>query len=72
MQVAAFSAKDIADKEVTRLRGKGYTAFVFTETESTPGTRFKVRVGPYSARLEADQTLKKLTKEGYKPFLIKR
>ena len=55
----------------SKLRGKGYPAFVFTEPENTPGTRFKVRIGPYSARLEADQMLKSLTKEGYRPFLIK-
>ena len=71
VQVEAFSANEIADKEVAKLRGKGYPAFVFSESANTPGTRFKVRVGPYSARLEADQMLKNLAKEGYKPFLVK-
>jgi DedD protein len=71
VQVEAFSSTDIAAKEVTKLRGKGYPAFVFNEADNTPGPRYKVRVGPYSARSEADRTLKSLSKEGYKP-LIKR
>jgi cell division septation protein DedD len=71
VQVEAFSANDIAAKEVTKLQGKGYPAFVFTEAENTPGPRYKVRVGPYSARAQADQMRKSLIKEGYHP-LIKR
>jgi cell division septation protein DedD len=71
-QVAAFSTNDIADKEVAKLRDKGYPAFVFTDPANSLGTRFKVRVGPFAARREADQNLKSLTKEGYsKPFLVK-
>jgi cell division septation protein DedD len=56
---------------VAKLRGKGYPAFVFTDAANAPGPRFKVRVGPYSAHVEADRTLKSLSREGYKP-LIKR
>ena len=69
MQVGAFNANEIATREVAKLQGKGYPAFVFTEPATTQGPRFKVRVGPYSARTQADQTLKSLTSEGYKPFL---
>jgi hypothetical protein len=69
MQVAAFSAKDIADKEVTGFAARAIRPSCSPKPRA-PGTRFKVRIGP-SARLEADQTLKKLTKEGYKPFLVK-
>ena len=69
VQVGAFNANDVAAKEVTKLQGKGYPAFVFAEPETVPGLRYKVQVGPYSARTEADRILKDLTKEGYKPFL---
>jgi len=69
VQTGAFNTNDIASGEVTKLRTKGFPAFVFTEPETTPGPRFKVLVGPYSARAEADQMLKSLAKEGYKPFL---
>jgi cell division protein FtsN len=69
VQVGAFGANDIAAKEVAKLRGKGYPAFVFTDAENAPGPRFKVRVGPYSAHAEADRTLKSLRKEGYTPLI---
>lgn len=69
VQVGAFNANDVAGREVTKLQSKGYPAFVFTEPETTPGPRFKVRVGPYSARAEADRMLRNLTREGYKPLL---
>ena len=69
VQVGAFNATDVAAREVTKLQGKGYPAFVFAEPEGVPGLRYKVRVGPYSARSEADRMLKDLTREGYKPFL---
>jgi cell division protein FtsN len=69
VQVGAYSGNDVASQQVAKLQGKGFPAFVFTEPETTPGPRFKVLVGPYSARTEADAILKSLAKEGYKPFL---
>jgi DedD protein len=71
VQVEAFNSNDTASSEARKLQGKGYPAFVFTEPANVPGPKYKVRVGPYSARAEADQILKSLTNEGYKP-LIKR
>ena len=69
VQVEAFNTNDIAAKEVAKLKSKGYPAFVFTEPETTPGARFKVRVGPYAGKPEADQILKRLTKEGFHPLI---
>ena len=69
VQVFAFNANDVAEREVGKLKGKGYPAFVFTESVTTPGPRYKVRVGPYAGRAEADRMLQTLTKEGYKPLL---
>jgi cell division septation protein DedD len=69
VQVGAYNASNVASKEVTVLQGKGYPAFVFTESDTTPGPRYKVRVGPYSEKADADRILKNLTKEGYKPLL---
>jgi DedD protein len=71
VQVEAFNSNETASSEVAKLQAKGYPAFVFTEAANVPGPRYKVRVGPYSARAEADQILKNLTSQGYKP-LIKR
>jgi DedD protein len=69
VQVFAFNANDVAQREVGKLQGKGYPAFIFTESASTPGPRYKVRVGPYPGRADADRMLQTLTKEGYKPLL---
>jgi cell division protein FtsN len=69
VQVGAFNANAVASQEVAKLQGKGYPAFVFTESETTPGPRYKVRVGPYSAKADADRILKSLTKEGFQPLL---
>jgi cell division protein FtsN len=67
--VGAYTARDVATREAAKLQGKGYPAFVFTEPPATPGPHFKVRVGPYSGRPDAESMLRTLTKEGYKPLL---
>ena len=69
VQVEAFSGSDVANREAAKLQARGYPAFVFTEGASTPGPRYKVRVGPYPARGDADRMLKALAGEGYKPLL---
>jgi cell division protein FtsN len=69
VQVGAFNANDVATREAAKLQDKGYPAFVFTEPPATPGPHYKVRVGPYSGRPDAESMLRTLTKEGYKPLL---
>jgi cell division septation protein DedD len=68
VQVGAFNANDVAGREVTKLKGRGYPASVLTEPPTVPGPRFKVRVGPYE-RGEAQRVSAQLTKEGYPSFL---
>jgi cell division septation protein DedD len=68
VQVGAFNADDVAGREVTKLKGRGYPASVLTEPPTVPGPRFKVRVGPYD-RTEADRVRVQLSKEGYPSFL---
>jgi len=69
VQVSAFNANDVASREAAKLQSKGYPAFVFTEPPASPKPHYKVRVGPYPRRADADSMLKTLTKEGYKPLL---
>lgn len=61
LQVGAFGTRGPANALVSRLKGKGYTAFVFS-APSGP-SRFKVRIGPFSDRAEADRVSAKLKKE---------
>ncbi len=66
LQFGAFSTKGAADSVVRDLKGKGYTASAVSS-----GTLFKVRMGPYADRAEADKMVGRLTKDGYKPLVTR-
>lgn len=67
-QVGAFSTKGPADTLVSRLKKKGYTAFLFVAEGGK--TRYRVRVGPYADKAEADRVSARLKKEeGLSPLV---
>ena len=70
LQVTSLSSEPAASSLVSILKGKGYPASLVTMPENTP-VRFRVHVGPYHSRAEAQRVQSRLEKEGYKP-LIKR
>jgi cell division septation protein DedD len=52
------------------LKGRGYSAFLLTPAEARSGDKlFRVEVGPFSSRAEAEKARQKLADEGFKPFL---
>ncbi len=59
MQVAAFKSRENADRQVTQLKAKGYTAIV----QADPGSLFRVRIGPFQERTEATLTAERLQRE---------
>jgi len=61
VQVMALRSKEGADKLVSDLKNKGYPAFVVNPANSL----YRVRVGPFAKRAEADQIAGRLAKEGY-------
>jgi DedD protein len=63
-QIGAFRSRENADKQAAALKAKGYPA-----TVSAPiGGLFRVRVGPYTDRAEADRVAAKLKQqEGFTP-----
>jgi cell division septation protein DedD len=68
LQVGAFGTRKPADTLMTRLKKKGYAAYVFT-APSGP-SRFKVRVGPFADRAAADTASARLKKEeGLSPLV---
>lgn len=70
VQVAAFNVRGDADAAVKRLTSKGYAAFV----QSPPGTRnvFRVRIGTFKNRRDADSVAARLQKEEqYKPWVTR-
>lgn len=68
LQVGAFGTQGPADTLMNRLKRKGYEAYVFVAP--TGQTRFKVRVGPFANRAEADRASARLTREeGLSPLV---
>lgn len=58
VQVGAFSARSGAEKVAAEFKGKGYPVTL------TPGPTFKVWLGPYPKKADADQLASRLRKEG--------
>lgn len=71
VQVAALNVRSEADAIVKRLASKGYAAFVQASTGGSPSV-FRVRVGPFASRREADALAAKLQKEEqFKPWVTR-
>ena len=70
MQVAAVNARGEADAIVKRLSGKGYAAYV--EMPKGNAWMFRVRVGTFKTRREAQTVADKLKKEEkFKPWVTR-
>ena len=74
LTVQAASLKDPKDADdlVSRLKKKGYPAYKTIAVVPQQGIWFRVRVGRFGSREEAAETLKRLKKDGFDPFLVKR
>jgi cell division protein FtsN len=71
IQVGAFKDKATADSVVTRLKDKGFAAYLVAP-ESEGSGLFNVRVGSYPARGDAERIQAKLREqEKFKPFIVK-
>lgn len=69
VQVTALRQRDEAQALAKRLGQKGYQAFVLDPQKGTTPL-YRVRVGPYAQRAEAEQAVKRLAKEGkFKPWV---
>jgi cell division septation protein DedD len=63
VQLVALRDRGAASSIVQRLSGKGYPAFIVNPAPSTPTQVFKVQVGRYDDRGEAEQVARRLEKE---------
>jgi cell division septation protein DedD len=63
VQVQALRDRNVAAQVVQRLRGKGYPAFVVAPTAGAPTQLFRIQVGKYNDRTEAEQVEARLKKE---------
>jgi len=69
VQVGAFSSRENADRQVQQLKAKGFAASI---APSTAGSLYRVRVGPFAQRAEADRTATRLSQEeGLKPSVTR-
>ena len=68
----ATNSRSEADAMAKRLSAKGYDAYVQAPADNAPAI-FRVRVGTYPTRSEAENAAAKLEKEGkFKPWVAAR
>jgi cell division septation protein DedD len=71
VQIAALNVRSEADAIAKRLTSKGYAAYVLTPATGTPSV-FRVRVGTFKTRREAESIATKLEKEEqFKPWVTR-
>ena len=70
IQVTALKERAEADRVASRLKGRGYEAYV---AEPAPGTSmYRVRVGRFTDRAEADRVKNRLAREEkFKPWITR-
>ncbi len=70
LQVAALRTKQDAEALVGILKGRGYPVFlVAPEYAHADDNLFRVQVGPFKTRDDAEKVRAKLAQEGFKPFI---
>jgi DedD protein len=71
VQVAAVTTRAEADAMAKKLSGKGYAAYV-EKSEKSSASSFRVRVGPFATRRDAEATADKLRRqEGKAPWITR-
>jgi DedD protein len=65
VQLGSFQSRDNAERLVTGLRTKGYSAFV-SEFRGSGRVLFRVRVGPEQDRARADAIAARLARDGHR------
>ena len=70
LQVAALRTKQDAEAMVGVLKKHGYLVFmVMPDNPHAEDSLYRVQVGPFRTRPEADKVRDKLVQEGFKPFV---
>ena len=71
VQVAALNIRSEADAIAKRLAAKGYAAYVLNPADGTPQI-YRVRIGKFGSRREAETMATKLEKEEqFKPWVTR-
>ena len=72
VQVAAYKDRGQSDNLAKQLIAKGYPAFVLDPVKGAPTAMFRVRVGKYKTRQEAQAIMAKLQSEQFSSAWIAR
>jgi cell division septation protein DedD len=70
LQVAAFKDKAFADDLVSTLKAKGYPAYSVVGTSPENVTYYKVRLGFFGERVDAENMLEKMKEENLKAIIV--
>lgn len=71
-QIGAYSDRETADRMVETLKRSNFPAFVLPPTPGSPSAMFRVRVGPYKERREAEAIAGRLERElQFDPFVTR-
>ena len=70
IQVAAFKNPVAADQMIDKLKEKGYPAYKAIKNVHGENIWYKVRIGSFRNRTDANETLVKLKKEGIKTIIV--
>ena len=72
VQIGAYKDRATADRIVATLKRQRFPAFVLAPTAGSPTATFRVRVGPYNERREAETIAGRLQREHqYNPFVTR-
>lgn len=72
VQVAAYKDRREADTLARQLVAKGYPAFVMDPVKGAPSAMYRVRVGKYRTRKDAEAISTRLeTVEQFKPWIAR-
>jgi len=72
VQVASTKDKGSAAVLVKKLKQLGYAAFSIRAEVPNKGTWYRVRVGPYRTKAEAEQMRDELMKDGFKGIVVSK
>ncbi|MBI4715752.1 MAG: SPOR domain-containing protein [Nitrospirae bacterium] len=71
VQVAALKDRGGAEELIHSLKNKGHEAYILDLPDRERGTLYRVRVGHYASRQEAQRGAERLMKEGLNTFVVK-
>jgi cell division septation protein DedD len=71
VQVASTKDANSADEMVAKLKRMGYDAFRTVAKIAGKGTWYRVRVGPYRTRSDAQQVLRALRKDAFEGIVVR-